>query len=682
MSEETVVTLNVQEDFAEKLASGRPAQAIAELIWNGLDAEATRITVSAEDGELGLQAIVVEDNGHGIPPADAPKLFENLGGSWKKVTRLSKNANRHLHGKEGRGRLRALALGRIAEWFVTAKDESGSLKTFKITIIRDNVKSARISAIEDAPQGAHTGVRVRLSELDKDWRLSSGGVAQELAELYALYMTEYRDVSISLLGDAIDPASVIHLKRQFALPSINRDGQSYPATIEVIEWKSPTERMLYLCDASGLPLHRIPPKIHAPAFEFSAYLKSEYVSLLNQEGKLDVAEMDEELSKALEEGKAQLRTHFKERVLEDTRSRVERWKAESIYPYAGEPDSAVQRVERQVFDIVAINVASAIPEFEALDSRNKRFQLRMLKQAIESSPEDVQLILTEVLELPKQKQEDLAKLLRKTSLSAVISSAKMVADRLEFLRGLETMLFDTDLKKHFKERTQLHRILAENTWLFGEEFALTLSDKSLTEVLRKHLKLKGASTDSVVDAPVKRLDGSTGIVDLFLTRRIPTARADELDYLVVELKRPSVKIGQEETSQIKSYAFAVRNDERFRALKVRWEFWVVSDDLDDYAREEITSSDRPYGMLDRKDNTEIWVKTWSQILNDSKARLQLFQKELNYNADRDDSLSFLQKTYAKILSEGNNPSALPEEDASETSEAADVTEEEIVRTAS
>jgi len=71
-----------------------------------------------------------------------------------------------------------------------------------------------------------------------------------------------------------------------------------------------------------------------------------------------------------------------------------------------------------------------------------------------------------VLELPKQKQEDLAKLLRKTSLSAVISSAKMVADRLEFLRGLETMLFDTDLKKHFKERTQLHRILAENTWPF------------------------------------------------------------------------------------------------------------------------------------------------------------------------------------------------------------------------
>jgi hypothetical protein len=75
----------------------------------------------------------------------------------------------------------------------------------------------------------------------------------------------------------------------------------------------------------------------------------------------------------------------------------------------------------------------------------------MLKQAIERSPEEMQLILTEVLELPKAKQEDLAKLLRKTSLAAVISSARMVADRLEFLSGLEAMLFDPDLKKHFKK---------------------------------------------------------------------------------------------------------------------------------------------------------------------------------------------------------------------------------------
>jgi hypothetical protein len=66
----------------------------------------------------------------------------------------------------------------------------------------------------------------------------------------------------------------------------------------------------------------------------------------------------------------------------------------------------------------------------------------MLRQAIERSPEDLQIILDEVLLLPKKQREDLAHLLRDTSLSAIISAAKTVADRLKFLTGLEAVLFD------------------------------------------------------------------------------------------------------------------------------------------------------------------------------------------------------------------------------------------------
>ena len=65
----------------------------------------------------------------------------------------------------------------------------------------------------------------------------------------------------------------------------------------------------------------------------------------------------------------------------------------------------------------------------------------MLRQAIERSPEDLQLILTEVLELPQKKREELAQLLQRTSLARIISAAKLVADRLEFLDALEAILF-------------------------------------------------------------------------------------------------------------------------------------------------------------------------------------------------------------------------------------------------
>jgi hypothetical protein len=130
---------------------------------------------------------------------------------------------------------------------------------------------------------------------------------------------------------------------------------------------------------------------------------------------------------------------------------------------------------------------------------------------------------------------------------------------------------------------------------------------------------------------------------------VPTARDEEHEYLIVELKAPSVKIGPEETAQLRSYAYPIQDDERFRNVRVRWEFWVVSTDMTDYAVKEVTSSDRPFGMLDRKENCSIWIKTWSQILNDCRSRLRLFEKELNYNADKDDSLALLRSTYARIL---------------------------------
>jgi hypothetical protein len=37
-----ILEVHAQEDFVEKLPAARPAQALAELICNGLDAEATK----------------------------------------------------------------------------------------------------------------------------------------------------------------------------------------------------------------------------------------------------------------------------------------------------------------------------------------------------------------------------------------------------------------------------------------------------------------------------------------------------------------------------------------------------------------------------------------------------------------------------------------------------------------
>jgi hypothetical protein len=406
MPKDKVFEVKAQEDFVEKLAAARPAQALAELIWNGLDAEATKVAVEADRNAFGLEAIRVLDDGHGIPPEDAQELFGHLGGSWKRTARQSKNGKRVLHGEEGRGRFRALALGRVAEWTITAFDSKKRRVRYRVTLIKDRAREFRISPPVEVDDDCRIGTEVKVSELYKQFELDGPGLLQELTEIYALYLTEYPAVRISVLGNRLDPTRVIESRETLPLAAILVDGESHPADLEIIEWKRPTERMLYLCSEDGFPLHRISPGIQAPGFDFSAYLRSAYISRLHESGSLDLAELDSRLLPAVENAKNTLRDHFKKRQGEKHRTLVEEWKNEQVYPYSEDPVTPVQHVERQVFDIVAVSVADCLKDFQTQDQRNRRFQLRMLREVIERSPDHIQLIIGEVLGLSQRSRKN------------------------------------------------------------------------------------------------------------------------------------------------------------------------------------------------------------------------------------------------------------------------------------
>ncbi|MEM8992199.1 MAG: ATP-binding protein [Pseudomonadota bacterium] len=639
--------VEVQGDHLEKLASARPIQALAELVWNALDADATDVRIEVESTDMGMQSVAVRDNGHGIPHEDVAKLFGQLGGSWKAHGSRSKTKSRMLHGKEGKGRFKALALGRVADWRVLHGTEEQRLR-YTITLIRDNLIDVRVTE-PVLSKGATTGVDVRVTELHRDFRsLEGDNAVQEFSEIFALYLSDYPDVSISLNSERLDPNKAIATREKFSLDPIAEDDEEHALDLELIEWKTSTERVVYLCTEDGFPLQRRQPRFHTPGFQFSAYLKSPYISRLHGAGALELAEMNPALQAAYESAQERIKEYFRAREAEAARSEIEQWKTERVYPYASEPQTSVEEAERKVFDIVALNVNRHLPEFSESSRKTKAFQLRMLRQAIENGPEELQLILNEVLDLPERKQKELAKLLEEASLANVISASKLVADRLKFLTGLEALLFDPEYKSQLKERSQLHRILADNnTWLFGEEFSLTVDDQSLTEVLRKHRRLIGEET--AIDGPVTRVDGKKGIVDLMLSRSVPQNRADEREHLIVELKRPSVKIGSAEITQVKNYAFAVAEDERFEALKTRWNFWVVSNAFDPAGKREARQSDRPPGQVYKDGNIEVWCKTWGEVIEEAKSRMKFVEDRLKANIDKETSLKYLRQTYDKYL---------------------------------
>ena len=67
--------VEVQADFLEKITRAKPVQALAELIWNGLDADASRVAVSFQNNELDtLSEIIIRDDGGGIPRVSMARL--------------------------------------------------------------------------------------------------------------------------------------------------------------------------------------------------------------------------------------------------------------------------------------------------------------------------------------------------------------------------------------------------------------------------------------------------------------------------------------------------------------------------------------------------------------------------------------------------------------------------------
>src|SRR3546814_11362831 len=82
--------------------------------------------------------------------------------------------------------------------------------------------------------------------------------------------------------------------------------------------------------------------------------------------------------------------------------------------------------------------------------------------AVERDPSSVEFIMQEVLKLPESKIEEFRALLQQTSLTALVDAMRLVTGRLDFIAGLELLLFDPAHVPKVLERAHLQK-LVENS---------------------------------------------------------------------------------------------------------------------------------------------------------------------------------------------------------------------------
>ncbi len=649
------VPIRAGQDHLEQYTRKSPISALAELIWNALDAEATSVDVRIDldsildDGrELSyVTKITVTDNGHGIDPDKAQGQFSSLGDSWKKdLNGRSLNAKRALHGSRGRGRFLAYSLGDRVHWSsvsafgglsrrIEISGNAGRINGFQIDEITELSEAlpTGTTVVVDTPQGRLLGPLLREDLL------------QQLTALLAIHLLGNPDLAVRVNGIRLDPEPLIDgspVDVPLSVEPEDFSGHERPV-MTIVDWidsvRVPTG--VVLCTIDGLSLIEA-DKMHFPGnVRCTGYLK--WSGWATTGADLVLAQMDHPT--IIDAGRQTLSNHIAIRTGVMRATIVDTLKQEHSYPYPEEISDPVQETERQLFDLLAVAARTSL---RTGTPQSRRMTATLMQLALQERPESLDRILADALSLDDAEREELADLLKYTSLSRIVSAAAEVSRRLDLLATLRHVIYTPGVSAEMREVDQLHPLVKDNVWLFGESWRLSASEAGLTTVLRQV-----AGKDLAVEADLVRKgkqvllpDGKRGRVDLLIQRTL-IGPDDRQSRLVVELKRPSVNLGDEEFTQIRKYARALTGHPGVG--KSQWSFWLVGSNIKDELKGDLSQKDREWGHVIANERYDVRITTWGHLLDQAERRLQFYKEQLIYSASQDESVERVRQLHEELL---------------------------------
>lgn len=641
--------LGVEHDHIEAMTKSSGTNALVELIWNSLDADASEVRIVFSKSHLGgYKGIEISDNGHGLTHAKAKVVFANLGGSDKKTRRASPKG-REYHGKEGRGRYKSLALGDDVE-FVSVYRDGASFKSFNAKISRTQLSRTELNdPLPLTSKGVKTGYRVVINNVNNERAEEAlrEENRREFEEKFAAYWITYQNFHVYFNGAPLAFESLIKYKEEKAFV-VEKDGEPVTFIAKIVEWNIDTKKRAYLCNKKGIPFAETNIGLR-PGLPVSLFLQSDFIEQLHRDGTLEFHESNVTVEEALRQARVYTRDYVRRRMHEGSKTFIEDLKRKGLYPYKGKADGFVEETKRQVFDIVALQINEYLPSFEAQDDASKRLTLGLVSQALDHDAKNLQKVLTEFIGLPEFKRQELADILETTSLSSIIDTMTEIGNRLNFLNGLEQIIYDPDLNKHVLERKHLHKMVVNETWIFGDEYTYGVDDVTLKNVLKAYLKDCLGRTDfqEVVD------EGDNSelekIPDVCLWQQYSLGTAGK-ENLVIELKRSTVNAGMKEKSQIESYASRVSRDNRFPKDQTRWKFILVTKEIDDEVKPLLKQRHRAAGHVSDGENFDVYILDWGHIITNAKTKLEYIKKKLNMNLEGNEAgLDYLRSRYKEYL---------------------------------
>ena len=613
-------------------------KALCELINNSIQADAKNIKLTIDytddsvPGPLSVSRIVLRDDGYGVHINEIEEKLLDIGTANKK-------------GGKGVGRFAAFQIGN--KFTIDTVGYSQKDNTWSHAVIplksedfkkKNEVRQVDIDTVEEIINNkADTYYQITIEDLydveagnlEPRKRLTKkfgrDSIKDSLFETYCLKAFN-GEIAFFVNDEKIEPNDYIIGKPERKVADyVDKKGTKHRVEMDYIQIKGLDKIRVYLTTQNAgvhentLCFEYAAPWLGPSIGGWLVYFFAEGITsdvLRNA----DLEDMDEEFSSYRQFVKDKLNIFFKSKNNRYDEF-VSNLRGDVYYPFK---DGNTSESQLLAFDKLAFMVED---KYGLLEKKDKARSIiyPLVKRSISSG--DFEVVLKSVLKLPDKRVKQFNELLGRSELEDVIEFSDKVSKKMQDLEFIEKLTI-SEISKHVKERSELHKFLTKMLWIFGEQYSnntALLSDKNLENNLRKLsedcMEYKASKKDDNIN---ENITGSAkkNITDLFMySERILDEEKREV--MIVELKAPRVKISPKELSQVRKYATQIAQSP-YAPSDVRFVVLLVSSDINNEAQLEIPGKEgNPYFLMSPKNsNVSVYVMRWVDILEKSRRRLK------------------------------------------------------------
>ncbi len=520
--------------------------AIAELVANAWDAEATQVDITVPLGEsLTPDAVItVRDNGHGMTFLECDEEYLVVGRDRREIEgNKTKSGKRRLMAHKGIGKLAGFGIANVVT-VKTVKDKA--VTEFQLNydeIVKDGdfVKEYKPTILSDGPSSEPEGTTITLTEIKITRAIPDEQFRRSMLRRFAIYSNQFR---VLVNGS---PLTKEELEFQFRFPAKkgawNSEKLANGKTIRW--WIGFTKDTIDDEEARGVAILARGKLVQAPwFFGLSGGIHGQHgLQYMTGEAIGDWLDEKEDLvatdraSVLWEHPLAQPFQHWGQRKVKEL---LEKWVAgrtkekvdhlTKTTPFMARVAKFPTRERRELTKAI-----QKLTEIPTIDDERLRELVEFLVRAYEN--EHFLELIRQLNAADPGALAEVLGLLAEWDVLEAVATAQIVRGRLQIIDTFEQLI-----ETGAPEKPDMHDFLKEHPWLIDPTWTTVEHEKGLDTVLQKHFGRKGGN------------EKNRSRLDFFCL-------ADPSRVIIVELKRPGANAGKKELRQLADYVDYMRKHE-------------------------------------------------------------------------------------------------------------------------